>query len=214
MYIWEHYQPGMLKDIDLVISAGDLKAEYLSFLVSLTNLPILYVHGNHDEKYDKAPPEGCECIEDQIVTINGIRILGLGGSMRYRNGTHQYSEKEMQRRVRKLKFKLMRSGGFDILVTHAPLAGLHDGDDLCHKGFEAFRDLLEKYQPKYFVHGHVHMNYGGKTPRLSMYGDTVVINAFREYRFEYDDPTVRKEAAKHRTPAGNVPESADSPKTE
>ena len=186
MYIWEHYQPGMLKDIDLVISAGDLKAEYLSFLVSLTNLPILYVHGNHDEKYDKAPPEGCECIEDQIVTINGIRILGLGGSMRYRNGTHQYSEKEMQRRVRKLKFKLMRSGGFDILVTHAPLAGLHDGDDLCHKGFECFLRFMDRYKPKYMVHGHVHLN-DRNAQRVTQYKDTKVINIFGCYQIDDDD---------------------------
>ena len=196
-YIWEHYQPGMFKGIDLIISAGDLKPEYLSFVETFSNVPLLYVHGNHDERYDVMPPEGCECIEDQIVTYNGVRILGLGGSMRYREGTHQYREKDMQRRISRLKLRLKLSGGFDILVTHAPMAGFHDGDDLCHRGFEAFRRLLEQYQPKYYVHGHVHMNYGLKTPRLSLFGETTVINAYRTFTFEYDDPELREKAAKH-----------------
>ena len=197
-YIWEHYQPGMFKGIDLIISAGDLKPEYLQFVETMSNLPLLYVHGNHDEKYDVTPPEGCECIEDQIVTYNGIRILGLGGSMRYRSGTHQYTEKDMQRRIRRLKLRLKLCGGFDMLVTHAPMAGFHDGEDLCHKGFEAFRGLIGQYQPKYFVHGHIHQNYGVKAPQLSLFGETVVINAYRTYTFEYDDPAVRQQAEKHK----------------
>ena len=195
-YIWEHYQPGMFKGIDLIISAGDLKPEYLQFVETMSNVPLLYVHGNHDENYDVTPPEGCECIEDQIVTYNGIRILGLGGSMRYRSGTHQYTEKDMQRRIRRLKLRLKLCGGFDILVTHAPMSGFHDGEDLCHKGVEAFRGLLEQYQPKYFVHGHIHQNYGMKAPRLSVYGETVVINAYRTHTFEYGDPAVRQQAEK------------------
>ena len=121
--------------------------------------------------------------------------------MRYRNGHYQYSEKEMARRIRRLWFQLRWFGGFDVLVTHAPLRGFHDGDDLCHTGFEAFRPLLERYQPKYFLHGHMHMNYGAKTPRLSMYGDTVVINGYRTYDFEYDSTDVRTEAEKLREPA-------------
>lgn len=197
--IWDKYKPALLTEADLVISAGDLKPEYLSYAVTYAHGPVLYVHGNHDERYDTKPPEGCECIEDQIYVHNGIRILGLGGSMRYRVGTHQYKEKEMERRIRRLTLKLKRYGGFDILVTHAPMANFHDDPkDLCHTGFEVFRGLLEKYRPKYFVHGHMHMNYGLRTPRLSLYqpSETVVINAHEFYSFEYDDPTVREKAAR------------------
>ncbi|MCQ2434845.1 MAG: metallophosphoesterase family protein [Oscillospiraceae bacterium] len=193
--LWDHYTPDKLKGIDLIISCGDLHPHYLSFVETFANVPLLYVHGNHDEKYAETPPDGCENIEDDIyVTENGIRILGLGGSMRYRKGDHQYTEAQMQRRIHRLKMKLWRSGGFDILVTHAPAKGFHDAEDLCHQGFEAFLPLLEHYQPKYFVHGHVHMNYGGKTPRLSLLNDTVVINAYRTYTFEYGDEKLREEA--------------------
>ncbi len=185
-YLWDHYTPEQLEGIELIIACGDLHPHYLSFVETFSKAPLLYVHGNHDERYATVPPEGCYSIEDRIYVHNGLRILGLGGSMRYSPGEHQYTEKEMKKRVRKLALKLRRSGGFDILVTHAPMFDFHDGKDMCHMGFEVFRELIDKYSPKYFVHGHVHMNYSRKYPRLSTYNDTVVINAYRTYTFDYD----------------------------
>ena len=82
-YLWDYYQPGRLAGIDMILSAGDLKASYLSFLVTMANRPLLYVHGNHDWRYDSNPPEGCDCIDDKLVTVNGLRILGLGGCQMY-----------------------------------------------------------------------------------------------------------------------------------
>ena len=84
--LWDHYQPGRLREYDLILSCGDLKASYLSFLVTMARCPVLYVHGNHDTLYSKLPPEGCDCIDDHIVTFNGLRILGLGGCRRYHPG--------------------------------------------------------------------------------------------------------------------------------
>ena len=80
--LWEHLDKRKLEGVELVLSCGDLPASYLSFLTCFTPAPILYIRGNHDDRYDKHPPEGCECIEDQVVTVGGLRILGLGGSMR------------------------------------------------------------------------------------------------------------------------------------
>ena len=185
-YLWDYYQPGRLAPYDLILSCGDLKASYLSFVVTMARAPLLYVHGNHDEKYKHTPPEGCICIEDQIYVYKGVRILGLGGSMEYTSGDHQYTEKAMQKRVRKLRRQLFRNKGFDILVTHAPAFGLNDGEDLPHRGFQVFNTLIEKYNPKYFLHGHVHMRYGRKHVRFDTCGDTKVINAFERCVFEYE----------------------------
>ena len=195
-YIWDHYQPGMFRGIDLIISCGDLNPQYLSFVETFANVPLLYVHGNHDEKYKRIPPEGCECIDGKIYVHEGIRILGLGGSMRYRPGAHQYTEGEMISRIKKLNRKIRRSGGFDILVTHAPMLGFHDGEDICHKGFAAFAPLLQQYQPRFFLHGHMHMNYGVKTPRIDLLGGTVVINAYRTFEFEYGDAALPARAGR------------------
>ena len=115
----------------------------------------------------------------------GVRILGLGGSFRYRPGTHMFTERQMTWRIRKLWLSLLRHRGFDILVTHAPAYHINDMEDLPHRGFRCFVRLLEKYHPKYFIHGHIHRNYGVKIPRRTRFKDTTVINAFDYYAFDY-----------------------------
>lgn len=185
-YLWDHFDKSKVEGVDLIISCGDLDPRYLSFLVTLASVPVLYVHGNHDAKYERIPPEGCICIEDTIYEFEGVRILGLGGSMRYNPGPYQYTEKEMRKRVRKLRFKLWRKGGFDILVTHSPAYQLNDGRDLPHQGFKVFRELLDKYHPKFFLHGHVHMSYGRQHKRYDKYQDTHVINAYERCMIDYD----------------------------
>lgn len=191
-FLWDFYERGMLDGIDLIISCGDLDPRYLSFLVTMTSVPVLYVHGNHDTKYAKMPPEGCTCIEDTIYVYKGIRILGLGGSMRYKPGDHQYTEYKMQNRVRRLRFQLWRHRGFDILVTHAPAYQLNDGMDLPHQGFRAFLTLMEKYKPKFFLHGHVHMSYGRNYKRYDKYRETHVINAFERCVFDFEAEDVKE----------------------
>ncbi len=185
-YLWDYFEKSKLEGIDLIISCGDLDPRYLSFLATFTSAPILYVHGNHDEKYQQIPPDGCICIDDKIYVHEGVRILGLGGSMRYRPGEFQYTEWQMKNRVRKLWFQLFRHGGFDIMVTHAPAYQLNDGMDLPHQGFQVFRTLLDKYKPKYFLHGHVHMSYGRRHKRYDMYQETQVVNAFERCIIEYE----------------------------
>ena len=186
-YLWDHFEKSKLEGIDLIISCGDLHPHYLSFLATFTSAPVIYVHGNHDAKYEQVPPEGCTCIDDDIFVYEGIRILGLGGSMRYNPGAHQYTEKEMKKRIKKLWFKLFFRRGFDILVTHAPAYQLNDGRDLPHQGFKAFIDLIEKYNPKYFLHGHVHMSYGRAHKRYDKYQNTQVITAYERFVFDFED---------------------------
>lgn len=185
-YFYEHYKPGKLDEFDLILACGDLKRQYLEFLVTMAHCPVLYVHGNHDDEFDRHPPEGCICVDDRVFVYKGIRILGLGGSYRYRNGRHMYTEQEMVRRIWKLWPRLWVSGGFDVLLTHAPARSLNDFDTLTHRGFECFGRLLEKYHPKYFIHGHIHMNYGKSIPRETRFQDTLVINACGYHAFDYD----------------------------
>ena len=185
--LWDYYVPGRLADYDLILSCGDLKPEYLSFLVTMAKCPVLYVHGNHDTNYEKRPPLGCDCIDGKIVEYNGLRILGLGGCRRYHPGSHQYSEKEMRRRIRKLRFVLWRTKGVDIVVTHAPIEGVGDGQDNAHKGFAVFRELLDKYKPQYLIHGHMHLNYGQDKTRIRQYGETTVVNATERYELTVED---------------------------
>ena len=187
-YYWDYFEKEKLDGIDLILSCGDLKPQYLSFIASFTKAPVLYVHGNHDDCYENNPPEGCVCIENMVYSYNGVRILGIGGSVRYKQGKNQYTQKEMNARVKHLWFKIKRKKGFDILLTHAPAKGINDGEDRVHGGFEAFLALLDKYKPKYFFHGHVHKNYQKDFKREFIYNQsTTIINGYEYYIVEYND---------------------------
>ena len=188
--LWEHFVRGRLADYDLILSCGDLKAEYLSFLVTMGQAPVFYVHGNHDGGYRSHPPEGCDCIDDHLVVYNGLRILGLGGCRKYHPGPFQYTEREMHRRIAHLRRALRRSGGVDIVITHAPPRGLGDREDPAHVGFQALLELLDKYQPQYLLHGHVHMRYGFNLSRECEYKNTKIINVSERYVLELPDREV------------------------
>lgn len=188
--LYDFYDPEKLEGIELIISCGDLEAGYLEFFATMSHAPVLYVHGNHDYRYEEKPPTGCICIDGELYVYKGIRILGLGGSRKYnQNKPNQYTERQMSRRIHnwKLQLKLLRHRGFDILVTHAAAYDLNDLPDIPHRGFKCFRKLLDKYHPKFYFHGHVHANYGTGFKRKDMYGLTTVINAYEYVYVDYSD---------------------------
>ena len=192
--LWGDRCRELLKDVDLILSAGDLSSSYLSFLTCFTSAPVVYVRGNHDDSFEKKPPEGCLCADGCVVQVRGVRILGLGGSNRYRpDGINMYSEKEMTSRIRSLRSLLRSTGGFDILLTHAPLRGCGDQDDLAHRGFSCFGSLLEKYTPAVMVHGHVHQSYTAWFQRQREYHGIPVINAWSSYVFDLPETPHPKE---------------------
>ena len=191
--LWGDRCRDQLKDIDLILAAGDLPAHYLSFLTCFSNAPVVYVRGNHDDRYADKPPEGCLCAEDKIVQVKGVRILGLGGSMRYRpDGENMYSEKEMISRIRHLRRRLKSTGGFDVLLAHAPIRGCGDQEDLAHLGFACFGELLQQFRPAVMIHGHVHQNYTAWFKRERDYQGILVINAFQSHVFELPDTPDRR----------------------
>ncbi len=192
---WDYFRKEKLDDIDLILSCGDLKADYLTFLVTMGHAPLLYIHGNHDEGYRTRPPEGCDCIDDKVVTFRGLRIVGLGGCLRYRPGEYQYSEADMQRRIRRMSWKLRK--GVDIVVAHAPVQGFGDLEDLPHRGFACFRKLIEKYMPKYLLHGHVHASYGHGMRKEYSYCGTHIINVGETYILEIPDVPCRGRRAEN-----------------
>lgn len=183
---WDYFRKEKLADIDLILSSGDLRADYLTFLVTMGHAPLFYVHGNHDGGYATRPPEGCDCIEDKVVTYRGLRILGLGGCLRYRPGPHQYTERQMQLRILRRWWQLRK--GVDIVVTHAPVRGYGDLPNRTHEGFGCFLRLIERYRPKYLLHGHVHLRYYRNLQRVLHCGETTIINVGSTYVLEIPDP--------------------------
>ena len=185
---WRDEELEKLSDTDLVLSAGDLDPHYLEFIETMLNVPLVYVRGNHDGRYDEEPPEGCFDIDGMVMDVKSyrgdvVRIAGLGGAIRYGGGEDLYTEEEMRSRVKKLSraiewkhisdVALCRVGGafgkgaprkserkLDIFLTHSPSEGHGDMEDMAHRGFSCFNDFLERFRPEYHVFGHVHNEYG------------------------------------------------------
>jgi len=188
----ELYVPEMhkrLAEVDLIISSGDLPWYYLEYLVTVLRAPLFYVIGNHglevrqDENGRIIYPGGCVNLDGRVVRVKNLLLAGLEGSRRYNDRPFfQYTEEEMMWKVIRLMPRLfwnrLRYGKYiDVLVTHAPPYGIHDGSDLCHMGFKAFLKFIEKFRPRYLIHGHQHI-YRPDTPWRTRYRDTIIINAY------------------------------------
>jgi Icc-related predicted phosphoesterase len=175
-------------DVQLVFACGDLPYYYLEYCVSMLNTPLLYVAGNHDKDEWTGGgellthPRGCSSVEDRIVTTHGLTIAGLGGSMRYNNESGaQYSETEMMLRVVRLAARMrihtaMTGKRLDVMLSHAPLAGIHDAADRPHRGSHAFVRFQRWFTPTYWIHGHVHRNYSYGVATETYYNSTRIIN--------------------------------------
>ena len=172
------------RGVDLVLSCGDLPTAYLEYIVSILNVPLYYVMGNHGGSGgEKIFPDGCENIDSRVVEYNGLLIAGLEGSMRYNNRPEfQYTENEMRAKVAALTPALLKnrvqSGRYlDILITHAPPFRIHDGTDLPHTGFKVFTWFIDQYKPRYLIHGHVHV-YDNREETVTTRGATTIINTY------------------------------------
>jgi len=191
-------------NVDLILSCGDLPMYYLDYLVSTLGKPLLYVCGNHDRyglervwndptddaktfrggKLDYNGPAcfGGKNIDMRTEKIGGMLFGGLEGSLLYNRGEHQYSEKQMRRRI--LRYspglavnRIFEGRSIDVLITHAPPFGIHDAEDLPHRGFDAYRRFIRRYHPKYLLHGHTHI-YDRNDSRITEFEGTKVINCF------------------------------------
>ena len=166
----------VFSDVQLIISCGDLPPDYLAALSKAFSAPLYYIRGNHDLRYESSPPKNCYDIHAQVVSFGELRILGLEGSHWYNGRPLQYSEAQMRQIVRFLRPRLRRQGPLDLVVTHAPPRRIHDGEDQCHRGFQVFRRLIDRYQPRYFLHVHIHRRFDDPGQRITRIGRTQVIN--------------------------------------
>ena len=184
-------------DVDLLLSCGDLPYSYLEYVVTMLSVPAFYVHGNHDrpeyvgENGLLEEPGGWTNIDGRVVQVGSLLIAGLEGSPRYQpRGKYQYTETEFRQKVLRLVPWLLVNRAFhgrylDILITHAPPRGIHDGDDLTHRGFAALRWLLDRFPPRYLLHGHKHV-YRPQATR-TRYRGTVVVNVYPATVLDVED---------------------------
>jgi len=172
--------------VELILSCGDLPPEYLSAIRNRLDIPLYYVRGNHDIRYRQSPPIGCFNIHQRRVTYKGLRIVGLEGARWYNGGPIQYRDYQMRRIIWLMMPGLWFGGGVDIVVTHASPRHIHDAEDRCHRGFKSFLKLIGRFKPRYFIHGHIHTHFTDPAQRVTLVGQTRVINTFGFHLLEVD----------------------------
>jgi len=174
-------------DIKMIIGCGDLPYSYLEFLVTIFNLPLFYVPGNHDPKYGNLPEsraEGGTNLDGEVIYTKGLLIAGLGGSVLYQPGApNQYSQSEMFRRAYRLLPKIIWAQKrfrrpLDILITHSPPAGIHDDDDPTHRGLHALNFILRWARPRYMLHGHTIFYHQNLDSHIANYQGTQIVNVY------------------------------------
>lgn len=165
--------------VDLVIGAGDLEPDYLSFLADAFDAPLRYVRGNHDVGAAWSAtrrtllPEPMR--DGQVVDEDGLRLVGFSGSPTYNDRGMQVSALGMWSRVIRSSSAAQRASPV-IVVSHAPPRDINDDHDRAHRGFTAFRWLVDRLAPPLWLHGHTALVRRGMDDRCAQHNGTLFYN--------------------------------------
>ena len=183
---------------DLVVSCGNLEPAYVDFVASAANATIVFVPGNEDADLRRDPRpllpapvsfesmwgsyEGSDSgrlpgtsLDGEIMSIAGVTLAGLGGSIRHEEGPNQYTERQMARRVKRLERRLLlRRKQLDVLIAHSPPSEIVSNNEDLYQGFACFTSLIEGRKPRLMLHGHVLSDVPEEVDR--QIGETRVVN--------------------------------------
>ena len=177
--------------VDLIVGAGDLEPDYLSFVADAFHAPLHYVRGNHDDGPAWAHtrrtllPEPMR--DGRVVEEAGIRLIGFSGSPVYNKGEMQVSGLGMWLRVVAASARAGPQRPV-IVVTHAPPRGVNDDQDHAHRGFTAFRWLADRLEPPLWLHGHTALVRRGIDDRIARHNGTLFYNCTGATLIELQPP--------------------------
>jgi Icc-related predicted phosphoesterase len=195
-----------LDSVDYIFSCGDLQRKYLEYITDSIKKSLYFVSGNHyvlqfygdnfsspkivkKLYYGKGMRlrSGGIDMHGRVEIIGNYIVAGFGGSMRYNPGKFQFEEHEMEKIVKRAaseikwqRFKdfiFFRKKKEIIVMSHAPVAGIHDKEDRCHKGFKCFRAFVHKMKPLLWMHGHVHFD-DQKKEQNTVLDKTLIANVY------------------------------------
>lgn len=165
--------------VDLIIGAGDLETDYLAFVADAFHAPLRYIRGNHDagaawsDTRRALLPEPMP--DGRVVEELGLRLIGFSGSPIYNRRNMQVSAIGMWARVLSASSAAQRARPV-LVVTHAPPRGMNDDSDLAHRGFTAFRWLVDRLGPPLWLHGHSALVRRGMDDRCARHAGTLFYN--------------------------------------
>jgi len=170
--------------IDLIVGCGDLEPTYLSFVADAFGVPMRFVRGNHDvgaawsATRRAMTPDPLD--DGRVVTEDGLRLVGFSGSPVYSTqglarGEQQVSGAAMWWRVLTAWPAIARRAPM-LVLSHAAPRGLNDASDPAHRGFAAFRWLVDRLRPPLWLHGHTALVRRGVDARTVQHDGTLLVN--------------------------------------
>lgn len=159
-----------IPDGDILIHAGDLTlrdsadevAAFNEFLGALPHPEKIVIAGNHDFYFEREPRAAralmtnCTYLEDEAVTVRGIKFYGSPWQPRFFNWAFNLDRgPEIAR-----KWALIPDDT-DVLITHGPPAGF--GDKISSgktTGCEDLAHAVRRIGPRLHIFGHIHEDYG------------------------------------------------------
>lgn len=160
---------GQLADTtaDLLLSLGDISDITIEKAFAQYHCSKSFgIKGNHDA--DRPFPSFVTPLHYSVETYGGISFGGFNGCWKYKpRGAYLFEQEEVSRLLRVFP-------KVDVFVAHNSPSGIHERDSDVHQGFRGFKEYIDRTRPKYFIHGHQHLN------QLTSIGETQVIGVFGE----------------------------------
>ncbi len=180
---------GHFQNVELILGCGDMPYTYLEYIVTMLNVPLYYVPGNHDPEHNlndkRSRAEGGINLDLKTACTKNILVGGFGGCIRYRpDGINQYTQADAYLRAFKMLPQLLVNRvkygrAMDILISHSPPYGIHDDIlDPAHHGLKALNWLARIAKPRYHLHGHTHFYRNNLETQETSIGSTKIINVY------------------------------------
>ena len=159
---------------DVVLACGDIADDTILKVADAYTPDAVYaVRGNHDVL--QPFPSGVVDLHLNVVTFRGLRFGGFAGSWRYKpEGHFLYQQEDVDTAMADFP-------PVDVFIAHNAPAGIHEADQQVHQGFRAFNDYIARTNPRYFIHGHHHVN------AVTVVEMSTVIGVFGEKIIEIKD---------------------------
>jgi hypothetical protein len=174
-----------LGSIDLVVGCGDLSPDRLCFLADAFRAPLVFVRGNHDRGGPWPAPGNLPAplSGSDPTSLPGIQLLGLPWPTADRETNHrdetaawlQVCRVAGPRIVSSMSSRLIGPGKPLLVLSHVPPRDAGDTPtDLYHRGFAAYRLLLDRLAPPLWLHGHTTM--AARSTWQERHGRTLLAN--------------------------------------
>ena len=149
----EDWQVKEISNCDFVFLLGDhLLGDIAKVCKYIPNKKIFGVQGNHDTDY--FDEFGVKNIHGKVFQLNGIKILGMGGSYKYKNGDFPLLTQEECENILKDKPSV------DLLITHD--GWYSPNNEVAKRGLMGIGKYIYDKKVPLHIHGHQHISFEKK----------------------------------------------------